>query len=163
MQQYCIKVKRRGFNYYGAYAERYLDKVASHFGYRLVLNPEQAEASCLWYVDESNIWMTFASDAFQALSAERLEELAALFAECLKSEAVVEVFPELAEEDGYPFYFSTTACAYDEPPFLVEGETVLQVGSASAVCCPGNPFKLIVQKLRRHIQGAANWVFAFRR
>jgi hypothetical protein len=45
----------------------------------------------------------------------------------------------------YPWHFSKDYSAFDEPPFLTEGETILQINSHDAYCISGNKFMFEVQ------------------
>jgi len=123
--------------------ERYFDKAAASFGYRLVLNPKQADASCIWYEDQTK-WMVFISNEFQRISFDKLREIAEIIAECFKSEAIADVLDEPPGNFEHQFYFSKTANAFDEPPFLATGATVLKSGGPLS-CNPDEPFVLSAQ------------------
>jgi len=162
MDSYCIKVKRKGFNYYTDYMERYFDKVAVQYNYHLVKNPDQAELSCITFVDapytghSGSKWMIFISKVFNEVTHEQLQKLSQLIAECFKSESIIEKIDvsEMLEsienralKYGMPYfwYFSRKHNAFDEPSFLAEGETALRIYSYTAFCTDGQVFLLSIQ------------------
>ena len=162
MNNYCIKVRRKGFNYYTDYMERYFDKVATQYDYHLVKNPGQAELSCITFIDgpytghSGSKWMIFISRVFNEAAPEQLKKLSQLIAECFKSESIIEEIdvPEILESTknrslkyGIPYlwYFSSKHSAFDEPPFLTEGETDLQIYSYTTFCTDGQGFLLSIQ------------------
>lgn len=102
MSYYCIKVKRRGFNYYTDYMERYFENVAVQYGYHLTKRREQAELRCVTFVSEpspgSSKWITFTSSSFEGMTYEQLEELSRIVGECFKSESVVDIVDDVLLE-----------------------------------------------------------------
>ena len=172
---YCIKVKRKGFNYYTDYMERYFEKVAANHGYHLVKRREQAELWCFTFIGEPRLggpkWIIFMSDVFSEITNEQLEVLSQLIAECFKSESVIETADEELDElihmaKAYlkgecsftiteeqcrkygspdPWFFSREQSAFDEPPFLTDGETDLKIVSYTPHCTSGDTFMLDVQ------------------
>ena len=175
MDNYCIKVKRRGFNYYTDYMEQYFEKVAVNHGFHLTKRQEQAELWCLTFTGEPSMggskWITFTSVTFSEITYEQLEELSRLIAECFKSESIIEpMIGELEEitqlmiaylkgersfpmtEEQYRKYgtpnlwlFSQTYSAFDEPPFITEGETALKIVTHPMYCVPGENFLVDMQ------------------
>jgi len=171
----CIKVKRRGFNYYTDYMERYFEKVAVNHGYHLTKRQAQAEFWCLTFTGEPSMggpkWITFISDAFSGVTYAQLEELSRLIAECFKSESIIEAVDAELEEItqmmlaylkgkcGFPmteeqcrkygspdlWIFSREHNAFDEPPFLTEGETILKIVTHPMYCIPGKSFLIGTQ------------------
>lgn len=174
MGNYCIKVKRGGFNYYTVYLERYFEKAAVNYGYHLVKRPEQGERYCLTFIGDPQMggqkWITFTSDAISKAPYEKIRELSHVIAECFKSESIVEEIDEgleqliqmmkaylkgasrfeMAEEQyrkyGMPhlWLFNREYSAFDEPPFITEGETKLRIDSHNT-CEPGKSFLFEVQ------------------
>jgi len=94
MNHYCIKVKRKGFNYYTDYMERYFEKVAAEFGYHLTKRKEQAELWCVAFIDDpqsgGSKWITITSPIFGEIPYAGLLELTQLIGEHFKSESVLE-------------------------------------------------------------------------
>lgn len=175
---YCIKIKRKGFNYYTDYMERYFEKAAVSHSYHLTKRQEQAEFWCLTCTGEPNTgnkWITFISDAFNGMAYKQLTELSCSIAECFKSVSVIEPLDVDLEETvqmltaahlegkcsfpmtekhlykllkyGFPnvWLFSREFSAFDEPPFLTEGETILRVVSNPANCISGESFLIEIQ------------------
>ena len=146
MGNYCIKVRRKGFNYYSDYMERYFDKAAVNYGYHLIKNPEQADYSCITIINTPDMgsggspWMIFWSKTFDEIAYDKLQELSQVIAESFKSESIIEK-ADISEIIGaikngsmeygmpYPWFFSKEHNAFEEPPFLVEGETKLKARS----------------------------------
>ena len=93
--KYCIKVKRRGFNYYTDYMERYFESVAVQYDYHLTMRKEQSELWCITFISESSRggskWITFTSDSFDDMTFEQLEELSCKIGSAFKSESIVDV------------------------------------------------------------------------
>ena len=175
MDNYCIKVKRRGFNYYTDYMERYLEMVAANHGFHLTKRREQAMLWCITFTGEPSMggskWITFTSGAFSEITYEQLEELSRLIAKCFKSESIIEPLDgELKEitqmmiaylrgersfpmtEEQYHKYgtpdlwlFSQAYSAFSEPPFITEGETVLKIVTHPMYCVPGENFLIGMQ------------------
>lgn len=61
MDNYCIKVKRRGFNYYTGPMEQYFENTAVRYGYHLTKRIEQAELWCVTFLGNpgGSKWITF--------------------------------------------------------------------------------------------------------
>lgn len=175
MRNYCIRLKRRGFNYYTDYMERYFENVAVNHGFHLVKRREQAELLCLTFIGEPQIggskWITFASDSLKELTYEQLKKLSLLMAECFKSESIIDEIDEELEKiiQAIKAYWNGSSCfvmsdeqlrkygtpevwlfsreysAFDEPPFLADGETILKIVSHSSNYISGADFFLDVQ------------------
>jgi len=157
MKKYCIKVKRKGFNYYTDYMERYFEKVVVEYNFHLTKRKEQADVWCIAFVSEpqsgESKYMTFYSPALSSsLSSTALEDLTRLIGVCFKSESVLEEADDALEElanisrtayinadlsnlrsiikqgYGFPelFMFSKEYSAFDEPVFIMQGETVFK-------------------------------------
>ena len=156
MKNYCIKVKRKGFNFYTDYMERYFDKVVAEYGLHLTKRKEQADIWCVAFVSEpqrgESKYMTFISPVLSKLASVELVELTQLIGVCFKSESKLEeaddVLEELAEisktayvnedlssmryivEQGYGspelFMFSKEYSSFIEPVFITQGDTVFK-------------------------------------
>lgn len=122
----------------------------------------------------NNNWITFISDAFNGMTYERLAELSRSIAVCFKSMSVIEPIDVELEEIvqmmtahlegkcsfpttdkhfdklfkyGLPnvWLFSREFSAFDEPPFLTHGETILRVVSNPSHCISGENFLIDIQ------------------
>ena len=171
MKKYCIKVKKKGFNYYTDYMERYFDNVAKEYGLHLTKRNNQADMWCTAFVSVPGSavkWMTFASPLFDSLTLMQLEKLTQLIGVCFKSESKLEesedVLGELALlskaaqesrdyskfrdfcEHGYGiperFMFSRKYSAFDEPVYISEGETVFKKSSYDAYRISGKSYSV---------------------
>ncbi len=168
----CIKVRRRGFNYYTDYMERYFEKAAVHYGYHLVKRWEQAERYCLTLIGDPHEggqkWMIFMPHGIIEIAHEQVQGLACVIAESFKSESIVQETDEdldqvtqrmkaylkgesdfhMTQEQrrkyGTPYFwlFSREYSAFDEPPFMTEGETILRNGMHDVFCVSGRNFLL---------------------
>ena len=175
MSSYCIKVRRRGTNYYTGAMERYFENLAVRYGYHLTKRIEQADLWCVTFLGNPQHeggpkWITFSSDVFNNIAYERLEELARLISECFKSESVIEtadqelleatglskafylfgndfiITDEIIRKYGEPilWLFSREHSAFDEPPIVSEGETILRVLQYDVFCVSDKPFTLCI-------------------
>ena len=172
MQQYCIKVKRKGFNYYTDYMERYFEKVAVEYGYHLTKRREQADLWCVTFISDPQIdnskWITFTSSELEDIPYERLEELSRLVGLYFKSESVLETaddklmeltriakevlcgetnpkkYYEIKHKYGSPYlwFFSREYCAFDEPVYFAEGETIFKQFQHDLFCVSGKVYSV---------------------
>ena len=177
MGNYCIKVKRRGFNYYTDYMEQYFENVAVQYGYHLTKRREQAEIGCVTFISEppygDSKWMTFISSSFADISYEQMLELSRNIGQCFKSECVVEmvddglfeifhaakqvyegkgdfrIMEEIARKHGLPYcwFFSRKHSAFDEPIIITEAETAFKVVQYDAQCISHKGFLLSVMNI----------------
>ena len=171
-QQYCIKVKRKGFNYYTDYMERYLEKVAVEYGYHLTKRKSQADKWCISFIGDPQLngskWIIFTSETWDNLTYEQVEELSRLIGACFKSESVLEAaddrlmeltrtmkavyfgeknlekYPEIAQSYGfpYPWFFSREHGAFDEPVYFAGGETVFKKYRHDTFCESGKMYNV---------------------
>ncbi|MCL2462731.1 MAG: hypothetical protein FWF44_08710 [Defluviitaleaceae bacterium] len=151
MEKYCIMVKRKGFNYYTDYMDRYFENVAVKYGYHIVKNPKQADLSCVVFLDFplssssewGSKWMIFASDIFSKITDDQLLGLSKEVAESFKSESKIETFDNKVYH-GFPFvwYFSKTHNAFNEPPFITEGKPILKINSFNSNFSSGQKFSI---------------------
>jgi|GEM_PF-1546784 len=177
MDNYCIKVKRRGFNYYPGCMERYFENVAVQYGYHLTKRIEQADLWCVTFLgnpqEGGSKWITFTSGVFSNITYEQLEELTRLIGECFKSESVIgatdqelmeatqlakaffsleadfKITNELIRKYGEPelWLFSREHSAFDEPPTITDGETIFQELQYDTFCISGKRFNLCVMNI----------------
>ena len=80
-----IKLRKKGFNYYADYTEKYLNETLEAYGYKLSLRKDNAKESLVFTFDESP-WLTVSSPSFNMLSDEALKEFAENLAEKFKKE-----------------------------------------------------------------------------
>lgn len=117
-----IKLKKRGFNYYTDYTEKYLNETLEAYGYKLSLRKDNAKGSLVFTFDESP-WLTVSSPSFNMLSDEALKEFAENLAEKFKT--VYEIAseePTKKFEERYEYYTTDGVGAIDEPFFITENE-----------------------------------------
>lgn len=140
----------------------YFEKVAVNYGYHVVKNPKQAEISGIAFIDApytghiGTKWMTFTSKIFSEIKYEKLQELSELIAQHFKSESLIEKIDmsEIKRElengsckYGIPevWHFSKKHSAFEEPPFITEGKTILQKSSYPISCVSEQIFLLTFQ------------------
>lgn len=130
VEQIVILLRKRGFNYYTDYAETYLERAFSPYGYYLTFRPEQQEWQCsLQY--EGCEQLVFRAPWLEQLNASQLDALCAFLAKSFHTTA------RIVSEDAVPlnedlpqtitYGFSSQAGAFFEPPFITEGSPVLRV------------------------------------
>jgi hypothetical protein len=131
----CIKIK----NKYGINIEKRLDLVFAKHGYHVVRNPEHFEKSISIYSDGTP-WLTVASDDIDELEMAELQKLASDFAEAFNTTAMIQPFQLSGGEAYMEYHFSSQHNAFDEPPFVKEGPTVLKRFMFGPECLSGEPF-----------------------
>lgn len=134
-----IKIKRKGFNYYRDYINKYFEEAFSRYGFHLVKNPEQSEYNLFMYFDDSP-WLTIVSKKLDDLDEKQLGKLSEDIAVAFKTITKVEPFNLTNPESITEFHFSSKHSAYEEPPFITEGATILKWLSCSNTCQNGEPF-----------------------
>ena len=177
MSNYCIKVKRRGFNYYTDYMEQYFENVAVQYGYHLTKRREQAEFWCVTFIGDPSYgdskWITFISSSFADIAYEKMDELSQHIGQCFKSECVIEAVDdslfelskavklfyegkgnfkmteEIMRKHGFPccWYFSREFSAFDEPIIITEAETAFKVVQYDAQCVSNKKFGISVMNI----------------
>ena len=117
-----IKLRKKGFNYYTDYTEKYLNETLEAYGYKLSLRKDNAKGSLVFTFNESP-WLTVSSPSFNMLSDEALKEFAENLAEKFKT--VYEIASEEPTEkfeERHEYYITDGVGAIDEPFFITEGE-----------------------------------------
>ena len=96
--QVCIKLRRRGMNYYTDYTEGYLESAFCPMGWHLTFRPEQAVWTCSIQWDSSP-WLTFSADWLNTLEDGAIAKLAQHLGDVFKtiSDVSGENPPENAE------------------------------------------------------------------
>ena len=79
-----IKLRKKGFNYYTDYTEKYLDEALNAYGYNLSLRKENGKGSLTLFWDESP-WLTVSAPWFDEMSEEKVKEVAENLAEKFKT------------------------------------------------------------------------------
>ena len=126
-----ILLKRKGMNFYDDVIERYLENVFSSFGWHLTYHTEDVKWKCTLKIDESEPWMTFCAPCLETLTEEKFEEITACLAENFKTVAKTgtEADAESVSKNSEVCEFGFTqdgVSAFDEPPFIRDGEPVLK-------------------------------------
>ncbi len=137
----CIKIRKRGFNYYTDYIEKYFDDAFSKYGFHLVKNPEHFEHSVYVLFDDSP-WMTVASKWLDELDEDLLGKLSVDISESFKAPAIVEPYCLSKQDTIIECHFSCSHNAFEEPPFIKEGLTVLKWYMTDTNCKSDKPFSL---------------------
>jgi hypothetical protein len=118
-----------------------VDKVFSLYGYHIVRNPEHFEHSLILYGDNSQ-WLTAASDILDGLDLSGLQRLASDISAVFKTITYIQAFQLSEVESYYEFHLSSKHNAFEEPPYIKDGPTVLKRFIFSPSCQSGNPFTL---------------------
>ena len=133
----CIRIRKK----YNINLEKYIEKTFSPYGYHIVRNPEHFEHTLYLYGDGSQ-WLTAASDIMDSLDLAGLQKLAADISAVFKTVTYIQAF-QLAEiESYYAFHLSSVHNAFEEPPYIKDGPTVLKRFIFAPSCQCGNPFTL---------------------
>ena len=117
-----IRLRKKGFNYYTDYTEKYLDEALNIYGYKLSLRKENGKGSLVFFWDE-NPWLTVSASWLNEMSEEKVKALAEILAEKFKTkyeivnEEAVVTFKEMHE-----YYVTDGIGAIDEPFFVTDGE-----------------------------------------
>lgn len=117
-----IKLRKKGFNYYTDYTEKYLDEALNAYGYKLSLRKENGKGSLTLFWDESP-WLTVSAPWFDEMSEEKVKEVAENLAKKFKT--VYEITSEEPKEkfeERHEYYITDGVGAIDEPFFITEGE-----------------------------------------
>jgi hypothetical protein len=135
--QTCIKIKKK----YNINLEKHLDSVFSRYGYHIVRNPEHYERSVVLYGDNSP-WLTAASELFDSLDLAGLQKLASDISTVFKTITYIQAFSLAGVDSYYEFHLSSKHNAFEEPPYLKDGPTVLKRFIFAPGCQGGQPFTL---------------------
>lgn len=133
-------IRRKGFNYYTDYTEKYLHDALSGYGYNLVRERENSVFAVTVYISEEK-YMTLQSVFIDMLPEEELPAASEAFSSAFRSEVIISAGG--GEPHGgvaYVFYFSDVYSAYDLPPFVESGEPELkQITGNLTPFIPGVP------------------------
>ncbi len=137
----CIKIKKKGFNYYSDYIKGYYERVFSEYGFHYVINPAHSEFSLLMFFDDSP-WMCVASKKLDELEAAQLQKLASDISAAFKTITSIEPFHPQIWRSTEEYRFSSQHNAFEEPAFIQSGDTVLGWHCVDCFCLSGIPFSL---------------------
>ena len=133
-------IRRKGFNYYTDYTEKYLHDALSGYGYNLVRERENSVFAVTVHISEEK-YMTLQSEFIDMLPEEELPAASEAFSAAFKSEVIIS--NEGSGPRGgstYVFYFSDMYSAYDLPPFVESGAPILkQITGELVPFMPGIP------------------------
>ena len=134
-------IRRKGFNYYTAYTEKYLHDVLSGYGYYLVREKDKSVFSVAVSIPEQEKYMSLQSSFLDMLAEDELPFVGDAFSEAFKSEVIIA--PAVEDSPLFPryvFYFSDIYNAFDLPPFVTTGAPELvQETHIPAPIIPGEP------------------------
>jgi hypothetical protein len=133
----CIKIK----NKYNINLEKYVDKIFSARGWHVVRNPEHFERSVFLFGDSSQ-WLTMASDILDCLDLPGLQTLASDISEAFRTVTCIQAFGLDDVESYCEYHLSSEHSAFEEPPYVRDGPTVLKRFIFAPYCTSGQPFTL---------------------
>lgn len=117
-----IKLRKKGFNYYTDYTEKYLNETLEAYGYKLSLRKENGKGSLTLFWDESP-WLTVSAPWFDEMSEEKVKEVAENLAEKFKTKyEIVNEEAVATYEEMHEYYITDGIGAIDEPFFISDGE-----------------------------------------
>lgn len=117
-----IKLRKKGFNYYTDYTEKYLNETLEAYGYKLSLRKENGKGSLTLFWDESP-WLTVSAPWFDEMSEEKEKEVAENLAEKFKTKyEIVNEEAVATYEEMHEYYITDGIGAIDEPFFISDGE-----------------------------------------
>lgn len=136
----CIKYKRRGFNYYTDYMERYLEKAFAPYGKHIILDPSIAEG---WIVslEYEKPWVCLFSPEIMAMEEKAAERFAEEISEIFKTEAMVSTAPYdfRKSNDTNVFYLHSERSAATESFFIEEGPSKFKLSTRDCMVGAGRP------------------------
>lgn len=120
-----IRLRKKGFNYYTDYTEKYLDETLKVYGYKLSLRKENRKGSLVFFWDESP-WLTVSASWLDEMSEEKVKEFAENLADNFKTKyEIVNEEALVTFEEMYEYYITDGLGAIDEPFFVTDGELCL--------------------------------------
>jgi len=146
--KYCLLIQKKGFNYYTDYTEKYMGDVMEKQGFHVIRDADKADIFMNAYISENIKLMAITSDYFDSYNIEEMNSFAALVSEHFKSSVTVrsDIPAEYSAERPYIIMFSSRYSAFDEPPFVTEGNTFLKQDSYSlGLCTMGEPHAVSCQ------------------
>lgn len=116
-------IRRKGFNYYTAYTEKYLHDALSDYGYYLVREKEKSIFPVIVYISEQEKYMALQSSFLDMLAENELSHAGEVFSEAFKSEVIISPADEIISPPFIPyvFYFSDIHNAFEIPAFVTAG------------------------------------------
>ena len=133
-------IKRKGFNFYGDYTEKYLHQSFEHKGYYLVKERDKKVFGVIVDVPMSKKHMTLLSPYFDTLTEDGAKEFAKILSDNFKSEVTIDYVTGNYEinETPYMFMFSDEHNAFDEDVYVYDNEPEFVRESYSAYCKSGD-------------------------
>lgn len=123
-----IKLRRKGFNYYTDFTQKYLNAAFAEYSYYLTFRKEKAAFSVKFYWDDSP-WFTFSADWLSDFDDEQTEQFAKHLAESFKTKyEIAHDFCVTGNSECIEYYLTADHnwAAVNEPPFIQEGHPKLQ-------------------------------------
>ena len=133
-------IKRKGFNFYGDYTEKYLHQSFEHKGYYLVKEKDKKLFGVIVDVPMSKKHMTVLSPYFDTLTEEDAKEFAKILSDNFKSEVTIDYVTGNYEinETPYIFMFSDVHNAFDEDVYVYDNAPEFVRESHSTYCKSGD-------------------------
>lgn len=133
-------IKRKGFNFYGDYTEKYLHQSFETKGYYLVKEKEKKLFGVIVDVSMSKKYMTVLSPYFDTLTEDDAKEFAEILSNKFKSEVTIDYVTGNYEinETPYMFMFSDVHNAFDEDAYVYDNAPEFVRESYSAYCKSGD-------------------------
>ena len=115
-------IRRKGFNYYTDYTEKYLHDALSNYGYYLVREKDKSVFLVVVSIPEQEKYMSVQSSFLDMLSEDEIAAAGEIFSESFKSEVIIApTFENSPLLPWYVFYFSDTHNAFELPAFVTKG------------------------------------------
>ncbi len=133
-------IKRKGFNFYGDYTEKYLHQSFENKGYYLVKEKDKKLFGVIVDVSMSKKYMTVLSPYFDTLTEDDAKEFAEILSNNFKSEVIIDYITGNYEikETPYIFMFSDMHNAFDEDVYVYDKAPEFVRESYSAHCKSGD-------------------------
>ena len=133
-------IKRKGFNFYGDYTEKYLHQSFENKGYYLVKEKDKKLFGVIVDVPMSKKYMTVLSPYFDTLTEDDAREFAEILSDNFKSEVIIDYVTGNYEiyETPYMFMFSDVHNAFDENVYVYDNAPEFVRESYSAYCKSGD-------------------------
>lgn len=147
MSNIFIKLRRKGFNYYTDYTQRYLETVFNQSSYYQTLRHERAELSCEICFDSSP-WLTFSANWLCNYSSEQTVRFAEALAEAFKTKyEIAHDFEKDKSACCMTYYFTKNKAyaAVNEDPFIRDGPPKLGIYCYSRCLRDQQPAVISVQ------------------
>ncbi len=128
MREVYIKLRKKGFNYYTDYTQKYINNAFAEYAYYQTLRKDKALFSVQFFWDDSP-WLTFSASWLNTLSSEQVIKLAEHLAKHFKTRyEIANTYVPAGGTTKMEYYLTDNIewAAVNEPPFVREGEPVLK-------------------------------------